>query len=75
MEPDEIETRFTYPSPGDRDRDKERHRRICAEFKRLAHELNEVLPFSREAILTFARLEEAHIWAHIAVARHDHDRH
>jgi hypothetical protein len=67
MEPQELETRFTYhpPKPGQA----ETYERIRAEAKRWAVLVDHAAPDCREKALAFTAIEEAVMWANAAIAR------
>lgn len=68
MTEDEINRRFDF-HPSRCEKTWQDHKIARAQFKRLAQELNAGLPDGREKQEAFSRLEEAHFWAHAAIAR------
>lgn len=67
MKYQEIERRFTYWAPGERQ--EADHVEARAEAKRLAHTLNSLLPDGREKSLALTAIEECLMWANAAIAR------
>lgn len=63
----DIERRFTYHRPEGQKITAHDDVRII--FKRIAQDLNEMVPDGREKALLYTKLEEAANWAHAAIAR------
>jgi len=64
--PQEIDRRFTYNKP-----DAETaaiHEKLNELFKDLAHDLDEILPESREKALALTALQETRMWANATIA-------
>ncbi len=69
MESEELQTRFTYhPPKGDQP---DRYGKLRSQGKRLALEIENGCPESREKSLAFTKLEEAVMWANASIARRE----
>lgn len=62
----EIARRFTYSPPTDETRPK--HEQLNQLFLDLAHDLDEILPESREKALALTSLQETRMWANATIA-------
>lgn len=67
MKQEDIENRFTYHPPKERQPEMYVHIREMA--KTYAHELNELCPEGREKELAMTHLEEVVFWANASIAR------
>lgn len=65
----ELETRFTYHGP--RGNQAERYDFLRGSAKKLAEEILEMTPESREQALALTYLEQAIMWANAAIARRE----
>lgn len=69
IQPEEIETRFTYHTPtGDQP---ERYTKIREMARVFAEQIVELTPESREQSLALTRLEGCVMWANAAIARRE----
>lgn len=67
MQREDIDNRFTHHAPSRDDVDKMKY--IRGTIKQLAHDLNALVPDSREKSLAITALEEAVMWANAGIAR------
>lgn len=66
--PKEIDSRFTYRAPTEIT--KLMHEDIDLLTRRLAHQLDELLPEGREKSLALTHLQDCRMWANAAIATH-----
>lgn len=64
----DIENRFSF-HPANNDVTKAKHEQVRELHKSVAHQLDELLPLSREKSLAITNLEQAMFWANAAIAR------
>jgi hypothetical protein len=69
MENAQIENNFTYHAP--KEGQPSRYEQIREEGKRLAYNIKNLTPESREQSLAFTKIEEAIFWANAAIARNE----
>jgi len=69
MDNEELQTRFTYHPP--KEGQQVKYERLRSFGKRLAIEIENGCPESREKSLAFTKLEEAIMWANASIARRE----
>lgn len=69
MEEQDINNRFTYHKP--KDKQSQKYEALREYANELAHFINKLCPESREKSLAITKLEETIMWANAAIARNE----
>ncbi|TQK29394.1 hypothetical protein [Arthrobacter sp. SLBN-53] len=64
----DIENRFSF-HPATTDETKAKHEQVRELHKAVAHQLDDMMPPSREKSLAMTKLEESMFWANASIAR------